>query len=150
MSAELVRRADAIREQAKLLESVPGSGLHDSDRNPARSDLFLAPQKNGLPRKSEHLVFFTDSPGEEIVFAGTDAERAAAALRAWAKKIAKLDPVSLTGTERKLLTRIVPRLATTTAGDGVPLLRVRLDQWNDVLFALYAEGAGLSGAPLEE
>lgn len=148
--AELVRRANAIRERAKLLESVKGSGFHDEDRNPARTDLYLAPQKNGLPRCSEHVVFFSDFAGEEVLFAGTDADRAGKALAEWERKARKLDPLSLTGTERKLLTRILPRLRAVLADDSVPVLCVRLDTWNDVLHALYAEGLGLSGAPLEE
>lgn len=144
--ADLIRRADAIRAKARLLESIPGSGLHDNDRNPARPDLFLAPQRNGLPKQSEHLVFFADYLGEEFVFAGRDADLCAAVLADWRAKAAKLDPLTLTGTERKLLARILPRLAPLPDGT----LRVRTDWWNDVLFALYAEGAGVSGAPIEE
>lgn len=148
--AQLVERANAIRAKAKLLESVKGSGLHDDDRNPARSDLYLAPQRNGLPRQSEHVVFFSDFPGEEVIFAGEDAKRAAAALAAWRAKTEKIDPMQLTGSERKLLVRILPRLVLAPGEGGIPLLRVRLDTWNDVLMALYAEGVGLSGAVLEE
>jgi hypothetical protein len=146
MSADLERRANALRAKAALLESVPGSGLHDSDRNPARPDLYLAPQRNGLPRASEAVVYFTDYPGEEVLFAPGDAARALDALRAWEAAAKKLDPMGLTGTERKLLTRILPRLAA--GADG--LLRVRLDQWNDVIHALHERGVGLAGLPLEE
>ncbi len=148
--AGLVGRANAIRARAKVLEGVKGSGFHDDDRNPARTDLYLAPQRNGLPRCSEHVVFFSDSAGEEVLFAGADADRAGTALAEWERKARKLDPLALTGTERKLLTRILPRLKREIAADSVPVLRVRLDTWNDVLHALYAEGLGLSGAPLEE
>jgi len=156
MSAKLVERADAVRTKAKVLESVKGSGYHDDDRNVVRPDLFAAPQRNGLPRLSEHVVYFTDRFDEWVLFAGSDAERVAAALNAWAKRAEKLDPATLTGTERKLVTRIVPSLfGGATAGglandDGVPVLRVRRDYWNDVLHALYAEGLGVSGLPLEE
>jgi len=146
---QLITRADALRAKYKLLESVPGSGYHDNDRNLARPDLFLAPQKNGLSRASERVVFFADYPGEEVLFVGEDARRALAAIQSWEKKARKIDQLSLTGTERKLLTRIVPRLAIEPL-DNHELLCVRLDQWNDVLHALYAEGLGLSGLPLEE
>lgn len=149
MSADLIARANAVRTQARVLEGVPGSGYHDNDRNPARPDLFLAPQRNGLPRASDHVVFFTDFPSEEVVFAGPDATRALAALRAWEAKAKKRDPLTLTGTDRKLLARILPKLALDESADPV-MLYVRLDAWNDVLAAIYAESVGLSGLPLEE
>lgn len=144
--ADLISRANAIRERARTLEAVPGSGLHDTDRNPTRPEMFAAPQKNGLPRQSEHLVFFLDLAGEEMLFAGPDADRALTALKAWEVRTKRQDPLTLTGTERKLLARVLPRLAP--AADGT--LRVRADSWNDVLHALYAEGLGVSGAPLDE
>ena len=149
MSVELIARANAVRTQARMLEGVRGSGYHDEDRNSARPDLFLAPQRNGLPRASEHVVFFTDFSGEEVVFVGPDATRAMAALRAWEAKAKKRDSLNLTGSERKLLSRILPKLVLDTSADPA-MLYVRLDSWNDVLFALYAEGVGLSGLPLEE
>jgi hypothetical protein len=33
--------------------------------------------------------------------------------------------------------------------DGLPRLTIWKDEWNDFLHALYSQGIGLSGAPLE-
>lgn len=144
MSDELIARAEAVRARYRVLESCPGSGYHDDDRNVARPERFQAPQRNGLPRASDHLVAFFDHAGEEVLFAGPDATRAWDALQAWFWKARQQDPLNLSGTERKLLGRIVPRLQLH---DG--LLAVRLDQWNDVLAALHSEGMGISGQHLE-
>lgn len=146
MSQDLIRRADAVRARNKLLESVPGSGYHDDDRDHVHAHRHAAPQRNGLPRISDHIVPFYDHQGEDVVFAGEDATRALQALHSWRKKYAKLDPSGLTGTERKLLLRIIPRAVISPTG----MLAFRLDIWNDVLYALQAEGVGLSGLPLEE
>jgi hypothetical protein len=156
MSAELAKRADELRAKYKVLEGIPGTGHHDNDRNPARADLFAAPQKapdpnrpgHTLPRASEHLVPFYDHDGEEAVhFVGADAEAAHKALSGWAARYKGKDPSGLPGTERKLILRIVPRLAVGAA-DGLPRLTVRLADWNDVVYALYQMGVGLSGQPL--
>ncbi len=159
MSAALQKRADTIRAHFKMLEGVKGSGHHDDDRNPANPNLFAAPQKNGLPRASDHLVpFFDHYDLEQVTFAGTDATRALAALQAHHAKIeAKLkaaekqgqDPWSaIVGTERKLR-HLVPKLSLETVGGG-SVLKLWLCDWNDYIAALYAEGLGLSGANLVE
>lgn len=138
MSQELVRRAEALRTRGKILQTIPGSGFHDSDRG--------SPQREGLSRAGEHLVPFW---GEwDVVFAGDDAAKALAALQAHHVKLQGLDPIILTGTERKLL-RAVPKQKLTKAEDGTDLLVLRLAEWNDFLEALYAQGAGLTGATLE-
>ncbi len=150
MSADLVKRANAVRAEFKKLESVAGSGYHDNDRNPARNDLFLAPQKNGLPRASESLVAFFDHDDMETVeFVGPDAQKADAALKNWLQKNSKGDPSNRPGTERKLILRTLPRLKLEQV-DGQPRLSIWLTDWNDVLYALQAEGVAVAGLPLEE
>lgn len=155
MSRDLVARSEAVRARNKLLESVAGSGFHDNDRDWRGRP--VAPHRNGLPRISDHLVPFY---GEyDVVFAGKDAGRALAALRAYQGKLAEAYRQAVdsqdfgivqnfTGTDYKLM-RIVPKMAVVES-DGVPTLTVRLLEWNDILHALYAEGIGLSGAPLED
>lgn len=147
MSAKLLKRANDHRAHFKNLEGVKGSGFHDDDRNPARNDLFLAPQKNGEVRMSERLVHFTDHEEEDQCFVGPDAEKAFAALQAWRKKCDGSNP-NLPGTDRKLFHKIIPKLAIENV-DGVPRLCVWLCDWNDVVHALHAEGVGLLGLPLE-
>lgn len=148
MSKKLSERADEIRAKFKTLESIKGTGYHDDDRdqlNPAR---FVAPQKNGMTKASESLVPFFDYDDETVLFAGSDADRAAAAMKAWQAKYAKADMTSLPGTERKLLLKIVPKLSLKTEGNE-PRLAIKLSDWNDVLFALHAEGVSLSGASVD-
>ncbi len=150
MSAALKKRADALRAEYKAKEAMKGTGYHDDDRNPTRNELFLAPQKNGLPRMSDHVVGFFDHNGDEVVeFVGADAEKAFAALKSWAQKNGKGDVASKPGTERVLLMRIIPRLALEQV-DGLPRLSIWLCDWNDVLHALQQEGIGVAGLPLEE
>jgi len=153
MQAEqLVARSDKIKARNAILESVPGSGYHDEDRDfrgqwcspqrrhlPGGQDYGAQP----LPRISEHAVPFYAE--RRIVFAGDCAERVLAALLAWhaahrTTDIGRL--MAYTGTQRKLLT-IFPTLAIE---DGV--LVIWRDIWNDVLYALDAQGIGLTGAPL--
>jgi hypothetical protein len=83
MSKQLAERADAIRARFKELEGKPGSGYHDGDRHYVRIDLvehpanrFVAPQKNGLPPASKHLVAFFDHDEETVTFVGDDAKKA--------------------------------------------------------------------------
>lgn len=148
MSKELIARADAVRAKHKLLESMPGTGFHDNDRNPSRPEVFAAPHKNGLPRASEHLVPFFDHHDDEVVhFVGDDADKATSALNSWLKKNHKADVSSMPGTERKLVLKIIPRLLASVRTPG--LLTIRLSDWNDVLHALYAEGIGLSGLSVD-
>lgn len=149
MWAELVKRADAIRQQAKGLEAVKGSGLHDDDRDPVNPGRFAAPQKNGFPRQSEHVVaFFDHGSREEVHFAGPDAEKVMETLTAWRGK-PRGEPSLLPGTERKLYFRIIPSLAIVIGSkDQTPRVTIPLRDWNDVLFALQDSGLGVSGAPV--
>lgn len=154
MSAELAARAEALRAQYKNYESVPGSAYHDDTRNPSRPDLYLAPHRNKdargnyLPRVSDHLVAFYDHDDrEEVHFAGPDATRALDALQAYHAALAKRSAAPATGTDLRLLLRIVPRLKLEDV-QGTPRLTVRLGDWNDVLHALGVQGLGVSGAPL--
>lgn len=146
MTSELLDRADAIRARNKVLESVPGSGYHENDKD--HLGRYCAPHRRGLPRISDHVVAFY---GERTVeFVGPDAERTYAAIRAWHDEHKTIDAAifaSYTGTDRTLLAAI-PKLAVRQV-DGVPHLVLWKDLWNDFLHALYSQGIGLSGAPLE-
>jgi hypothetical protein len=148
MHNDLIARADALRARYKVLESTPGTGHHDADRNPTRPEHFTAPQKNGLPPASENVVAFFDHDAEEVWFVGPDAEKVKAALRRWGHRQRNADVASMPGTERKLLLRIVPRLSETD--ESATGLMVRLSVWNDVLYALESERVGLSGLPCHE
>jgi hypothetical protein len=146
VSQELLQRADAIRARNKVLESVPGSGYHDNDKD--HLGRFCAPQRKGLPLISNHIVPFYGE--RDVQFVGFDAERAMAALETWYDKHKTTDAAvfaSYTGTDRKLLT-VIPKLAVREV-DGLPRLILWKDEWNDFLHALYSQGIGLSGAPLE-
>ncbi len=146
MSQELLQRANAIRARNKVLESVPGSGYHDNDKD--HLGRVCAPQLRGLPLISDHIVPFYGT--REVHFVGPDAERAMAAFRTWYDRHKTTDAAvfsSYTGTDRKLLT-VIPKLAVHEV-DGLPRLTLWKDEWNDFLHALYSQGIGLSGAPLE-
>ncbi len=146
MSEELLRRANAIRARNKVLESVPGSGYHDNDKD--HLGRFCAPQRRGLPLTSDHLVPFYSE--REVHFVGPDAERAMAALQTWYDAHKTTDAAvfsSYTGTDRKLLT-VILKMAVREF-DGLPRLILWKDEWNDFLHALLSQGIGLSGAPLE-
>jgi hypothetical protein len=155
MSKQLAERADAIRARFKELEAKPGSGYHDADRHYVRIDLvehpanrFVAPQKNGLPPASKHLVAFFDHQEETVTFAGDDAGKALAAIGAWSARFEGVNPHDLPGTQRKLLTKIIPRLKVTEA-DGSRALVIRMGDWNDVHFALEAEMVGIQGSSVD-
>lgn len=138
MTEGLVKRADAIRARNKLMETIPGSGMHDKDAG--------SPQNSGLSRGGEHVVpFFDYDDGECVHFAGQDAMKVMDALGAWLAK-PKGDISSLPGTDRKLVLRIIPRLGKDSL-DNPYWMCVPLNVWNDVLYALHAEGVGLTGAP---
>jgi hypothetical protein len=148
VSTELHKRAEAIRAHYKEKESHPGTGYHDDDRNLANPQLFAAPQKNGLPRASEHVVAFFDYPAETVHFVGPDAERVAAAMSVWKNKCDGAN-VNLPGTNRKLFHAIIPALKVEPV-EGQPRLTVRLANWNDVIYALQSEGVGITGAHLTD
>lgn len=154
---DLLARAAKIKERNKLLESVPGSGYHDNDRD--FRGRYMAPHKQHLPggmnegypplpRIGDHLVAFYGR--RDVLFVGEDAERALAAIRGYARQYlerVEADPqyiAALTGTQRKLCYDILPRLAIV---DGV--LEVWLTDWNDVLHAFDDQVIGTSGAPLK-
>jgi hypothetical protein len=147
VSQELLRRANAIRDRNRVLESVPGSGYHDNDKD--HLGRFCAPQRRGLPRISDHIVPFYGE--RDVHFVGPDADRAMAALQKWLESHKTTDAAvfsSYTGTDRKLLTFISN--ITVSNVDGFPRLVIWKDAWNDLLHALHSHGIGLSGAPLED
>lgn len=144
MYQELLKRAEELRSRNRLQETVRGSGYHDEDRD--HRGQYLAPQRNGLPRVSEHLIAFY---GEyDVLFLGGDAGDAFNRLQAWALKHKEdLYDVNCPGSYRKLL-KIIPKQKLEER-DGVPVLSLRLLEWNDFLLALYEMGLGISGLPLD-
>ena len=158
MSAELVKRADALRADFASKESQKGSGYHDDDaRTRGETVRFIAPQKQPNdynpdklhPKMSTAVVHFTDHTDDEVqVFAGGDAEKVFSAARSWAADTQGRPFQSLTGTERTLLFRIVPRLKIDASG-SVPVLRVRMSDWNDVVFLLRYQNIAIAGLPLK-
>jgi hypothetical protein len=149
MSQKLVDRAEAVRAKFRVLEGTQGTGHHDNDRNSVRPEIFSAPQRNGMTRASDNLVAFFDHDEEVVYFMGPDAGRALDVLHQWRGRFAGGDVAGLPGSERKLVLRIIPRLAVTTVADDVPCLAVWLSDWNDVLLAIQAEGVGVSGLTLD-
>lgn len=141
----LSARANALRDRYKVLEGVPGSGYHDNDRNLARTDLFLAPQKNGLQKCSEQLVFFTDFDDEIVYFVGDDADKAMDLIQKWFESAKKEDIASAPGTTRKLFLKTVPKLSVK---DGV--LAIWLCDWNDVASIFEEAKVGFMGLPFNE
>ncbi len=89
-----------------------------------------------------------DHNARQVVFAGDCATKAMDALKAYADKhkvrldqFMKTGNNPLTGQEVKLV-RTIPRLVIVN-----DLLTIWLDQWNDILHALYEQGIGITGAP---
>ncbi len=140
---DLWKRAQEIIARNRLLESVKGSGYHDDDRNLVHPERWQCPQKNGLPRISQHVVPFYGE--REIFFAGDHAERVIVALQAW--RAQQNRDVEQTGTERKLC-RMIVRLQLDHF-DGMASLKVWRDEWNDYLWCFEQIGIGLTGAQLD-
>ncbi len=138
MHEELVSRSDALKQRFAVLRTIRGSGHHDEDRNPAKPERFLAPQKNGLPPASDHIVCFRDDLNERMVFVGQDAKAVFGALQEWYDANRHINLSSATGTHRKLFLDIIPRL---TMKDGV--VEIRHSVWNDVLSVLDEAKVGL-------
>jgi hypothetical protein len=148
--ADLLKRAEAHKAHNRKLEQTPGSGHHDRDTDPTNRARLIAPQHNGLPPVSAHLIAYFDHEYDEAVYmVGPDAPAALDALQVWCKKNTPKnvhDPMP--GTHRKIL-KHVPRLQVETR-DGVPVLKMWLSEWNDFLYALEAMGLGVTGAPFEK
>lgn len=147
----LQERADAVRARNKILESVPGSGFHDNDRD--WSNRLAAPHrrhqvggmtegKPALPRISEHVVCFNSR--YQITFAGTDAVEVLEAFQLFRTKTMAHKKYSLmTGTELKMVEEIAEMQIDA---DG----NLTLDRatWNDYLYVWDEMGIGISCAPL--
>ncbi len=142
MSQEMLTRAKAVKERNKLLETVPGSGYHDEDKD--HKGRPRCPQKKPNPlgqpgqcfcRVSDNCIPFWDA--RHVHFVGADAEKVLSALGAWLTRNKTRDLNEMTGTERALL-RIIPPLAVANV-DSVPRLSIWKDEWNDVLHALTCE-----------
>ena len=112
---DLSERAEAIRARNRILESVPGSGFHDNDRD--AHNRLAAPHRRHevggmaegsapLPRISEHLVAFMGR--RTATFAGADAERALEGLRGYVRGLDGMRHRDLTGTQQKLLDEVPP------------------------------------------
>ena len=148
----LVERADALRARNRILESVPGSGFHDNDRD--AHNRLAAPHRRHevggmsegsrpVPRISENVVCFLTA--RQGFFAGTDAARVFTALQAYHARQVLKRYRDLTGTEIKLLEEI-PLLAIDCENLNDNLM-VWLDTWNDYLHALDEQGIVVSCLP---
>ena len=153
---DLLARAAALIERNKVLQSVPGSGYHDTDVDfhgklvaPHMRHLpgGQEPGAQSLPPISDHVIAFFGE--RSVVFVGPCAERVLAALRAYRDKYSAMlmdfvegrSGYQLKGTEYKLV-REIPKLIIK---DGE--LTLWLDTWNDFLHALYEQDIGITGAP---
>lgn len=133
--------ADGIRSKYAILEDIPGSGFHDNDRNHVNQTLFTAPQKNGLCRASENLVYFTDRDEEVVYFFGSDAERAYELILKWTDSFKRVNMANAPGTARNLYLRLIPKVSVK---DGV--LAIWLCDWNDFHWLLVDEmRVGMTG-----
>ena len=149
--SSLAERAEQLRVRNRILESVPGSGYHDNDRD-AHNRLAaphmqhlpggMAEGQRPLPRISARLVAFDDR--RHFTLVGDDAVKAIAALHAYHARIATIRIADLKGTEIKLLEEI-PQLAIED--DQLVLWR---DTWNDYLHAFDEQGVGITCLPLAE
>ena len=147
----LAERAEQLRMRNRILESVPGSGYHDNDRD-AHNRLAaphmqhlpggMAEGQRPLPRISARLVVFDSR--RQFTLVGDDAVKALKALHTYHARIAAIRIADLKGTEIKLLEEI-PQLAIQD--DRLVLWR---DTWNDYLHAFDEEGVGVSCLPMEE
>lgn len=142
-------RAVALRERFKTLESVRGSGYHDADTSPVDGKTLIAPQKNGLPKASEQLVFFCDSIEECNWFVGDDAKTAFKILRDWLERSHRTDLTTATGTVRKLALKLIPRLKLQEI-EGVAALMIWHSDWNDFHMVFDEAACGLQGRAFEE
>ncbi len=152
MSKELLQRANDLKARNKKLEETPRSGFHDGDVDEANPHVDprlrrkLAPQHNGLPPISEHVVPIYDV--RDVHFVGDDAKRVYDAIKAHAVKLSNRSAATLDGTQRKLLYELADKMKLTDV-DDVSRLTLWLQDWNDYLVALYAEGVGLSGLDVD-
>lgn len=143
-------RAKAMKERNKLMESVPGSGFHDNDRDaygklaaPHMRHLPGGMMDGGrpLPRISDHAIAFMDR--RDVKFSGPCAEQVLKALKSYRERYAKAPASELTGTTIKLV-GLIP-----TLGIKDDQLLIFREDWNDVLHALDETGVGVSCAPME-
>ena len=149
------KRADEVKARNRLLETVPGSGYHDADKD-AHGKL-CAPHmrhlpggcsegQRPLPRISDHAVAFHDK--RDVRFFGADAIKARDALYGYYQELKNLPPhllLTLTGTDRKLLVEIP---GSMDFQDDV--LTLPLDTWNDFLHVFDTHGVGVSCLPHQE
>jgi len=143
----LLKRADETRTRNRVLETIPGSGHHDNDRDWRGTP--NSPQARGLPRVSEHIIVFI-SP-DEYVFVGIDAERADEALQKYHANLTAVITsadvlIDLPGTDRKLF-KVLPKRRASKAGE-TSLLVIPATLWNDILVALYEMKIGVTGLDL--
>ena len=151
----LCERAAELRMRHKVLETVPGSGFHDNDRDahnrlaaPHRRHLVggMSEGSKPLPRLSDHLICFDGD--RELIFAGQDAVKAQTCLTQYLQELRGRNLLDLSGSERRMLIEIPKMLFIESVKP--PLLRLWHDTWNDYLFAFEAQGVGISCLPLEE
>lgn len=152
---KFIKRADEVRTRNKVLESVPGSGFHDNDRD--AHNRLCAPQTRHLPggcaegqpplrRISMNVVAFVDDKGRKIRFFGNDAIQVKQAIDDYLADLALRSPMSYTGTERKLTAEAIHVVVNPLTGE----LEIWMDTWNDFLHIFDSCSLGVSCLPHDE
>lgn len=160
MSKILLEKANAKLHENKLKRNTIGSGYHDDD---LFCDKPCAPQHvpdshdptetaghkrlgRRLPAIDQCIVPFHGK--RTVKFVGPCAEKALAALQSFATKYTPKSPIGwadMVPSTRKAVCEIGE--LKVIQSDGVPMLSIWRDTWNDILSALYYEGVGLTGLP---
>jgi hypothetical protein len=150
MYKQMVETAEKIRSHFAVMESVPGSGYHDTDRNLTRESLFRAPQKNGFCKASENLVHFTGN--YEVLFVGEDANRALSLLQKWAESPHDGPFASEKEVPHPKVSKHIKHISKLKTEDreSCPCLSLKRALWNDYIEIFYHLHQGLSGQPHPE
>lgn len=154
-TARFIDRANEVRSRNKILESVPGSGFHDNDRD--AHNRLCSPQSRHLPggcaegqpplhRISLNVVAFVDERGRKIRFFGDDAIRVKEAIDDYMAALASRSPMTYTGTERKLSAEAIHVVVNPQTGE----LEIWMDTWNDFLHVFDSRFLGVSCLPHDE
>lgn len=150
-----IDRANQVRARNKVLESVPGSGFHDNDRD--AHNRLCAPHTRHLPggcaegqqpigRISNNIVAFIDDRGRKMRFFGEDARIVKNLVEEYIAKLADRSPLTYTGTERKLADEAFHIIVNPETGE----LEIWMDTWNDFLHIFDTSGVGVSSLPIKE
>jgi hypothetical protein len=139
----LLARRQAVRDRYAMIETVPGSGWHDSDR--------LSPQKADPPRMrlKDYLVRLEDRRGDFHLI-GEDAELAMTAIQAVVEELQSKPMTELmtNGSWVNIVTSFPGRYQLEDL-DGTPHLVLWKEDWNDILLVLERAGLGTACVPVE-